>query len=423
MEMDNYFASRKEDHMSTASTTQQLQSNNKPVYNILYIIGICHLLNDTLQSVVPAMFPILEKSMGLTFTQLGLIAFSLNMVSSVMQPVVGWYSDKRPMPYALPIGLSSSLLGILGIALAPSFWTIIISVIFIGFGSAVFHPEGSRVAYMAAGNRRGLAQSIYQVGGNSGQALAPVITALVLVPLGQFGAIWFTLVAALAVYFLINIARWYAGRLATAAKQIQKKKTKNNRLDNTYSRAITVALIVLVFLVFARSWYGSAISNFYTFYVIETYGVSIARAQWYLFTFLFMGAVGTFAGGPLADQFGKRNVILLSMLLASPLALALPFVGPYFAYAILALLGVILMSSFSVTVVYAQELLPGKIGTMSGLIVGLAFGMGAIGSVALGTIIDSLGLTFTMIAVAFLPLLGLLTWLLPTDQKLMEWQQ
>jgi MFS transporter, FSR family, fosmidomycin resistance protein len=409
--------------MSTASRPLQLESNNKPVYNILYIIGICHLLNDTLQSVVPAMFPILEKSMGLTFTQLGLIAFSLNMVSSVMQPVVGWYSDRRPMPYALPIGLSSSLLGILGIALAPSFWTIIISVIFIGFGSAVFHPEGSRVAYMAAGNRRGLAQSIYQVGGNSGQALAPVITALVLVPLGQFGAIWFTLVAALAVYFLINIARWYAGRLATAAKQVQKKKTKNNRLDNTYSRTITVALIVLVFLVFARSWYGSAISNFYTFYVIETYGVSIARAQWYLFTFLFMGAVGTFAGGPLADRFGKRNVILLSMLLASPLALALPFVGPYFAYAILALLGVILMSSFSVTVVYAQELLPGKIGTMSGLIVGLAFGMGAIGSVALGTIIDSLGLTFTMIAVAFLPLLGLLTWLLPTDQKLMEWQQ
>jgi MFS transporter, FSR family, fosmidomycin resistance protein len=409
--------------MTTVTTNQHVQANNKPVYNILYIIGICHLLNDTLQSVVPAMFPILEKSMGLTFTQLGLIAFSLNMISSVMQPVVGWYSDKKPMPYALPIGLSSSLLGILGIALAPSFWTIIISVIFIGFGSAVFHPEGSRVAYMAAGNRRGLAQSIYQVGGNSGQALAPVITALVLVPLGQFGAIWFTLVAALAVYFLINIARWYAGRLAEAASQVQKKPVKKQNLDHTYSRAIKIALVVLVFLVFARSWYGSAISNFYTFYVIDTYGVSIARAQWYLFTFLFMGAVGTFLGGPLADRFGKRNVILLSMLLASPLALALPFVGPYVAYAVLALLGVILMSSFSVTVVYAQELLPGKIGTMSGLIVGLAFGMGAIGSVALGTIIDSLGLTFTMIAVAFLPLLGLLTWLLPTDQKLMEWQQ
>ncbi|OZM56987.1 MFS transporter [Lottiidibacillus patelloidae] len=407
--------------MATALSTSQ--SANKPVYNILYIIGICHLLNDTLQSVVPAMFPILEASMGLTFTQLGFIAFALNMISSVMQPVVGWYSDKRPMPYALPIGLTSSLLGILGIALAPSFWTIILSVIFIGFGSAVFHPEGSRVAYMAAGNRRGLAQSIYQVGGNSGQALAPVITALVLVPLGQFGAIWFTLVAALAVYFLINIARWYAHRLATISKQQMKNKKVKMQLDPSYSRAIKIALFVLVFLVFARSWYGSAISNFYTFYVMDAYGVSIARAQWYLFTFLLMGAVGTFAGGPLADYFGKRNVILLSMLLASPLAIALPFVGPYVAFAVLALLGVILMSSFSVTVVYAQELLPGKIGTMSGLIVGLAFGMGAIGSVALGSIIDSLGLTFTMIAVAFLPLIGILTWLLPTDKKLIEWQK
>lgn len=397
------------------------QDRNKTMYNILFIIGICHLLNDTLQSVVPAMFPILEKSMGLSFTQLGLIAFSLNMVSSIMQPVVGWYTDKRPLPFALPIGLTSSMLGILGLALAPSFWSILLSVIFIGFGSAIFHPEGSRVAYMAAGNKRGLAQSIYQVGGNSGQALAPVITALVLVPLGQIGAVWFTIVAGIAVLFLIYIAKWYSRRL-TVFSFGQKKKSAT-REDGSYSKAIKQALLVLVLIVFARSWYGSAISNFFAFYAIESYHVSIAHSQVYIFVFLFMGAVGTFFGGPLADRFGKRNMIFISLIAAAPLTLILPFVGSTLAYFILGMIGFITMSSFSVTVVYAQELLPGKIGTMSGLIVGLAFGMGAIGSVALGALIDVLGLTTTMISVAFLPLLGLLTLLLPSDQKLKEWYQ
>lgn len=409
--------------MTTSSAIKEQKSmgnsmEKKTVYNVLFIIGFCHLLNDTLQAVVPAMFPILERSMGLTFTQLGLIAFALNMVSSVMQPAVGWLSDKRPMPYALPIGLTSSLIGVLGIAMAPSFLTIIASVMFIGLGSAVFHPEGSRVAYMAAGNRRGLAQSIYQVGGNSGQALAPVITALVLVPLGQFGAIWFTFVAALAVLFLTYIAKWYSNQLEIMPVP---KKTKKAKQDRSFSKAIKIALIVLVFLVFARSWYGSAISNFFTFYVIENYGMTIRQSQIYIFVFMFTGAVGTFFGGPLADRFGKRNVILFSLLAAAPLALALPFAGPILSYLVLALIGLILMSSFSVTVVYAQELLPGKIGTMSGLIVGLAFGMGAIGSVALGFFIDLLGLNPTMIAVSFLPLLGILTFLLPTDQKLEDW--
>lgn len=401
---------------------RQTGSSNTTVYNILFIIGLVHLLNDSIQSVIPAMFPILEKSMGLSFTQLGLIAFSLNMVSSVMQPVIGIYTDKRPMPYALPIGLTSSMLGILGLAFAPSFIWVIISVLFIGLGSAVFHPEGSRVAYMAAGSKRGLAQSIYQVGGNSGQALAPVITALILVPLGQFGAIWFTLVAALAVMFLIYIARWYAGRLQELGGKLQKKAvTATNR--KAFSKSIRSALIVLVFLVFARSWYGSAISNFYAFYVIDNYSLSIKQSQIYIFVFLLMGAVGTFAGGPLADRFGKRNVILYSFLAAAPFALLLPFAGPHIAYVLLALTGLITMSSFSVTVVYAQELLPGKIGTMAGLITGLAFGMGAIGSVALGAIIDSLGLSFTMTAVSFLPLLGLLTFLLPSDEKISGWYE
>ncbi|PLR68758.1 MULTISPECIES: MFS transporter [Bacillaceae] len=404
-----------------ASLKKPIQNPSPTVYNILFIIGLCHLLNDSIQSVIPAMFPILEKSMGLTFTQLGLIAFTLNMVSSVMQPVVGWYTDKKPMPYALPIGLMSSLFGILGLAFASSFSTILLSVFFIGLGSAVFHPEGSRVAYMAAGERRGLAQSIYQVGGNTGSSAAPLITALILVPFGQFGAIWFTIAAALAVIFLFYIANWYTYKLAAIRKEEKKNGSKKKEVKLT--RAIVSALIVIVFLVFARSWYGSAISNFYTFYVIEKYDVSIAQSQVYIFIFLVMGALGTFAGGPLADRFGKRTIILGSLLATAPFALILPFAGPIAAYGLIAVIGFILSSSFSVTVVYAQELIPGKIGTMSGLTVGLAFGMGAIGSVALGSLIDSFGLTSVMIGISVLPVLGMLAFLLPGDQTLREWHQ
>src|SRR5690625_842972 len=400
--------------------TQKTHTDQKTVYPILSIIGLKHLLNDSLQAVIPAMFPILENSLGLTFTQLGFIAFTLIMVSSVMQPVVGVYTDKRPLPAAMPLGLTSSMLGMLGLAFAPNFWTILISVFFIGIGSATFHPEGSRVAYLAAGPRRGLAQSIYQVGGNTGQALAPVITALVLVPLGQFGAVWFTLIAGLAVLFLIYIARWYATQMSVLTKKVPKKKKQTER-DKNISKAVKSALVVLVFIVFARSWYVVAISNFYAFYIIENYGFSIAKAQIYIFTFLFMGAVGTFAGGPLADQFGKRNVIIYSFLLAVPLALAMPYVGPLVAIILLALLGLIVMSSFSVAVVYAQELMPGSIGMVSGLIVGLAFGMGGIGSVALGSMIDWVGLTPTMVAISLLPLLGLLSYMLPSDEKISEW--
>lgn len=396
-------------------------NQNQTVYRVLFIIAACHLLNDSLQAVVPAMYPILEDAMGLTFTQLGLITFTLNMIASVMQPLVGTFTDKKPVPFALPIGLASSMIGIFGLALAPNFWLILVSVIFIGLGSAIFHPEGSRVVYLAAGNRRGLAQSIFQVGGNSGQALAPVITAIILVPLGQKGALWFTLIAGLAVILLIYIAKWYKGQMQQVA--MQKKNSVVTKPNKTISNSIKSAIIILVFIVFARSWYHAAISNFYAFYAIETYQITIANSQIYLFIFLAMGAIGTFIGGPLADRFGRRNIILFSLVAASPLTIILPYVGPIVAMILLALIGVILLSSFSVTVVYAQELIPGKIGTMSGLIVGLAFGMGAIGAVALGSIIDVFGLTSTMILASLLPLLGFLTFLLPSDGKVREWYQ
>ncbi|GFZ86914.1 putative MFS-type transporter YfnC [Compostibacillus humi] len=392
---------------------------NKTVYQILFIIAACHLLNDSLQAVVPAMFPILERSMGLTFTQLGLIAFTINIISSVMQPLVGTFTDKYPLPYALPIGLTSSMFGMLGLALAPNFAWILISVVFIGFGSAVFHPEGSRVVYYAAGNKRGLAQSIFQVGGNSGQALAPVITALILVPLGQKGALWFTIIAGLAVIFLTYIAKWYRTQIQLTSER--GASPRKNVQTKAVSKAIKAALILLIFIVFARSWYGAAIANFYAFYAMDSYQVTIAEAQIYIFVFLGMGALGTFIGGPLADRFGRKTVILLSLVAASPLTILLPFVGKSTAIILLGIIGLIVMTSFSVTVVYAQELVPDKIGTMSGLIVGLAFGMGALGSVALGTMIDMFGLTETMIFASLLPLLGLLSILLPSDKKVEEW--
>ncbi|QED47329.1 MFS transporter [Cytobacillus dafuensis] len=408
---------------NTAAAAQTISRSNETSFKILIIIGLCHLLNDSIQAIIPAMFPILENSMGLSFTQLGIIGFALNIVASVLQPIVGMATDKKPMPYALPIGLTSSMIGVLGLALAPSFEYIVISVVFIGLGSAVFHPEGSRVAYMAAGSKRGLAQSIYQVGGNSGQAMAPLITALILVPLGQIGAAWFTGVAAIAVGLLTYIAIWYARNLRIEQSMLNKKSKSTIENQKGLAKGVKFALVLILVLIFARSWYISGMTNYYAFYTIENYSFSITQAQIFLFAFLVAGALGTFFGGPLADRFGKKRVIFLSMIVSAPLTILIPFVPPTAAFCLLTVTGFILMSSFSVTVVYAQELVPGKIGTMAGLTVGLAFGMGAIGAMVIGRLADIIGITDTMILTAFLPLIGLLTLLLPSDQKLNEWNQ
>ncbi|HJV47229.1 MAG TPA: MFS transporter [Bacillota bacterium] len=390
------------------------------IYRILFAISFVHLLNDSMQSVIPAIFPILENSLHLSFSQLGWIAFSLNMTSSIMQPIVGLYTDKLASPFLLPLGMGSSLIGMLGLAYANSFPLILLCVVFIGLGSAAFHPEGSRVAYMAAGNRRGLAQSIYQVGGNGGQSLAPLMTALIFVPLGQFGAIWFTAVAGLAVLVLIFVSNWYRKQLVYFPRK--KKSAVSKEVNAKRRNQIIFAMVLLIFLVFARSWYSAAISNFYQFYLIKNYGLSIEGAQYYIFSFLAAGVLGTFFGGPLADRFGKRNVLLFSMLGSAPLALVLPYVGLNWVFPIFLLMGFILLSSFSVTVVYAQELIPGMVGLVSGLIVGLAFGMGALGSVVLGKLADLYGLHFIMIFCSFLPILGIFTVFLPSDQKLKQWE-
>ena len=389
------------------------------IYRILFAISFGHFLNDSMQAVVPALFPILEKTMNLSYMQVGWIAFALNMTSSIMQPVFGMYSDKKPSPFLLPLGMFSSMLGMIGLAFAPNFIIVIISVLFIGLGSAVFHPEGARVAYMAAGAKRGLAQAIYQVGGNTGNSLAPIFTALIFVPLGQIGSLGFTAFAAVGIVLLIFVSNWYKNELATGA--VRRKKRAALEAENAIvSTHIKFVIILLVFLTFVRSWYGAGIGNFYQFYLIEHYGLSIKNAQYFVFAFMIAGVLGTFFGGPLADRFGKKTIIVFSMIGSAPLALLLPHVSLVWVVPLFLCIGFISSSSFSVIVVYAQELVPGKVGMVSGLIVGLAFGLGALGSVVLGKLADIYSLQFIMLLCSCLPLIGLTSWLLPSDKKTIE---
>lgn len=404
--------------MHIAVTQKQTEST---VYTILFAISFLHLLNDTFQSVIPAIFPILKVSMNLTNFQLGLISFALNMTSSMMQPVVGLYSDRKPKPNLLPIGMCFTLIGMIGLAFAPSLFFVIISVIFVGLGSAAFHPEGSKVTHLAAGGRKGLAQSIYQVGGNFGQSLASLLTVLIFVPFGQFGAIYFTFIVFIAILVAKWIANWYKSQL-THIKRVQKNKTSTNYVS-PYFRKIYIALTILVLFVFIRSWYSAAITNFFPIYVIEEYNVSIPISQLYIFIFSVAGVLGTFFGGPIAERLGKKNVLFFSMFGSAPLALIVPHLQGIWLYPVLFFIGIIILSSFSVTVVYAQELLPGRVGFVSGLIVGLAFGMGALGAVAIGGLSDLFGLKPVMIAAGFLPLFGILSFFLPSDKTIQKWYE
>lgn len=400
-------------------STKESSMSGNPVYPVIFAIGGVHLLNDSLQAVIPAMFPILEKSMALTFTQLGVIAFVLNMVASVLQPVVGYYSDKKPKPYALPIGMTFSLIGIAGLAFAPEYWMILLFVVCLGFGSAVFHPEGSRVAFMAAGSKRGLSQSIFQVGGNTGQALAPLISAYILVPFGQRGAALFILVAALAVIILRRISGWYKEQLEQDEKG-NRKKVLLSSIGELTKKQVGWALGLLIMIIFARSFYVISITNFFIFHLMDNYGLTISKGQIIIFLFLALGAAGTFFGGPFADKIGRRNVIILSLAVPIPLCIAIPYVPLWAVIILLSIVGFIIMLSFSVTVTYAQELVPSKIGTMAGLTVGLAFGMGAIGSVVIGILMDQIGVFNTMIVISFLPIIGLVGLWLPKDQKVVR---
>ncbi|KMZ39985.1 MULTISPECIES: MFS transporter [Bacillales] len=384
------------------------------VYRMLFAISIAHLLNDSLQAVIPALLPIVEKNLALTFTQVGMILLVMNLTSSVLQPFVGYYSDRKSIPLLPPLALIVSGLGMLALAFSGNYYFVLAAVACVGIGSAIFHPEASRFAHLASGPRRGLGQSIFQVGGNAGQALAPLMTILVFANLGQPGAAWFLLPALLASGILLYVALWYRGQ-----QRLKKATAAPVTYTNLNKRLIALGLLIVI--VSVRSWMNAGYQSFYQFYLMYVKDMEYANAQLVIFGFLFAGAVGTFFGGPLSDRFGKRNLLIISTLGSLPLTLLTPYVSGFWAFPLLVISGFIMLSSFSVTVVYAQELLPGKIGTVSGLIIGLAFGMGGMGALVFGYLADLYSLSFVILLCSFLPLIGFMGFFLPKDKTLREW--
>ncbi len=385
------------------------------VYPILLAISFSHLLNDTIQSLIPSIYPMVKNSYHLSFAQIGIITLTFQLAASLLQPFVGFYTDKKPQPFSLAAGMGFSLIGLVVLGLSNHYYIVLIAVALIGTGSSVFHPEASKVAYMASGGKRGLAQSIFQVGGNAGSAIGPLLAALIIVPHGQQQILWFSLLALLAIVVLFQIGKWYTANMHL----IRPKKNLAGIKENTLpARKITIAVIVLLVLIFSKYFYLASMSSYFTFFLIDKFHLSIQQAQVHLFIFLAAVAAGTLIGGPLGDRFGRKYVIWFSILGAAPFTLLLPHVPLLFVTLLSIVIGFILASAFSAILVYAQELLPGKIGTVSGLFFGFAFGMGGIGSALLGILADHTSVQYMFMICSFLPLIGLLTGLLPNLKKL-----
>lgn len=385
----------------------------KTIYSILFSIAVAHMLNDLLQAVIPAAYPILKEKYDLSFTQIGLITFSYQMAASILQPFVGFYTDKKPKPYSQIFGMLFTLSGIVLLAYAASFPVILISVVLVGIGSSIFHPEASRVSYLASGGKRGLAQSIFQIGGNTGTALGPLLVAWIVVPHGQEYIVWFSAIAILGIMVLSRIAKWYHEHLKVTAK----KKIALVDLPNLTPRQITMSVIILLVLIFSKYFYVAGISSYFTFYLIEKFSVSVQDAQFYLFLFLLSLAIGTLLGGPLGDKFGRKYVIWFSVLGAAPFTLLMPYANLFWTSVLSVVIGIIISSAFPAILVYAQELLPKKLGMISGLFYGFAFGMGGLGSAILGYMADQTSIEYVYHFCAYLPLIGIIAWFLPNLKK------
>ena len=398
--------------ISTAATpTGSAEATQKTVFSILFTISFSHLLNDMMQAVIPAVYPLMKDSFHLSFTQIGLITLTFQLTASLLQPFVGFYTDRTPRPYSLSIGMGFTLMGLVALAFASSFGWVLVSVALIGMGSSVFHPESSRVAHLASGGRRGLAQSVFQLGGNAGSALGPLLAALIVVPHGQVHVLWFSVAALLAMVILWRVGGWYKGHLVPRA-------TKSAAAGGDFRpgftrRQVYFAIGILLVLIFSKYFYMASMTNYFTFFLIDKFKLSVQQSQVYLFIFLAAVAAGTLLGGPLGDRFGRKYIIWISILGAAPFTLALPYMPLFWTVVLSVIIGFIIASAFSAILVYAQELMPGKVGMIAGLFFGFAFGMGGLGSAVLGRLADLTSIGYVFKLCAFLPLIGMVTGLLP----------
>ncbi|MEH6308237.1 MFS transporter [Olivibacter sp. CPCC 100613] len=386
----------------------------KTVYSILFTISFTHLLNDMIQSVIPAIYPLIKTNFRLSFTQIGMITFTFQLTASLLQPFVGYYTDRTPRPYSLAIGMAFTLLGLILLSTANGFIAVLVAVSLIGMGSSVFHPESSRVAHLASGGKKGLAQSIFQLGGNAGSAIGPLLAALIVVPYGQFNIIWFALAAILAIIVLVQIGKWYKEHLYLKTTKVSKTVTSISALPK---RRILVALSILLILIFSKYFYMASMTSYFTFYLIDKFHLSVQQSQLYLFAFLASVAAGTMIGGPLGDRFGRKYIIWISILGAAPFTLLLPFANLFWTGILAVLIGVIISSAFSAILVYATDLVPGKVGMIAGLFFGFAFGMGGVGSAVLGWLADHTSINYVFKICAFLPLIGIITGFLPNIES------
>lgn len=398
-------------------TNAKIQSENiqKTIYPILFIISFSHFINDLLQAVIPSVYPLFKEKFDLSFTQIGLITLMYQLTASILQPFVGMYTDKKSKPFSLMIGMGFTLVGLFFVSIASSFAYLLLAVSLIGIGSSIFHPESSRVAHLASGEKKGLAQSIFQLGGNAGSAVGPLLAALIVIPYGQFYIIWFCLIALIGIFTLYKIAIWYRNHLDE-----QRQKSTNSRgiiAHHLSKKRVVFSLIILLVLIFSKYFYMASFTSYYTFFLISKFHVSIQESQIYLFVFLGAVAVGTLFGGPLGDKFGRKYVIWISILGVAPFTLMLPYVSLFWVGILSVVIGLILSSAFSAILVYATELIPGKVGLVAGLFFGFAFGMGGLGSAILGKIADENSIEYVFQLCAYLPLIGIFTAFLPNIES------